>query len=278
MLHQTFNWESHNENLFGQYWTTNASSPKAVIAIVHGHGELSDRYDHVAAFFNAQGMHVIAFDHFGHGKSSGKRGHIPSYEAVMDSMDEFLQKSSQLFPSLPTFLYGHSMGGNFVANYAMHRRPVIQGVILTGPWFRLAFKPSSIDVFLAKAMGKVYPSFTQSSKLNPEHISRDKTEVKKYIENPLVHSMISPVLFMGCHQAGEWVVENAKKWDRPLLIMHGTDDQLTSFEASKTFVEKAQSDKITWKPWDGLYHELHHEPERQKVFKTMVDWIEKHLS
>ena len=184
MPHQTFNWTSHKEQLFGQYWTTDAPNPKAVIGIVHGHGELSDRYDHVAKFLNEHGMHVIAYDHFGHGKSSGKRGHIPSYEAVMDSMDEFLRESQKLFPGFPIFLYGHSMGGNFVANYALRRTPSIKGVILTSPWFRLGFEPSSVDVLLAKGMSKIYPSFTQSSKLNPAHISRDQARGKKIYRQP----------------------------------------------------------------------------------------------
>ena len=71
MNHQTFQFNYHNTDFFGQYWQPETT--KAVIVIVHGMGEHSGRYQHVAEFFTTHDCGVIAFDHFGHGKTSGKR-------------------------------------------------------------------------------------------------------------------------------------------------------------------------------------------------------------
>ncbi len=271
MSHQTFNWQSHGKTIFAQSWQ--AESPKAVVCLVHGHGEHSSRYEHLATFFNQQGISVMAYDHFGHGKSEGKRGHVSSYEAVLDTIDELLAEASKRFSKLPQFLYGHSMGGNFVSNYVLKRKPDIKGVILSAPWFELAFTPSKADVFLAKIMKRIYPSFTQSSKLDATGISRDPAEVEKYTSDPLVHDKISPVLFLGCHEAGAWALEHASEWVYPLLHLHGTADRIISHEASQRFARQAGGGDISWKSWEALFHELHNEPEKEEVMQVIVDWV-----
>ncbi|MCL4141321.1 UNVERIFIED_CONTAM: hypothetical protein GTU68_003330 [Idotea baltica] len=225
---------------------------------------------------NAAGIAVYSFDHYGHGKTQSKLGHFPSYEAALFSVEELLIEAKADFPTLPLFIMGHSLGGNLVANLALKRKPDVKGVVLSAPYFRLAFSPSSVDVFLAKTMINIYPSFTQSSKLDASAISRDGKEVKKYKDDPLVHDLVSPVLFLGCHQAGEWAFEHAGDWKHPLLIMHGTEDRLTSHEASEAFAKAAEGfgkSDVTLKLWDGLFHEMHNEPEKEEVLKTVSDWV-----
>ncbi|MGB2782801.1 MAG: alpha/beta hydrolase, partial [Atribacterota bacterium] len=102
--------------LFGQSWQPE-SKPKAVICLVHGLGEYSGRYTHVADALTLAGYALISFDLRGHGKSEGPRGHTPSYEALMKDISSLLEVTNKQFPQLPSFLYGHSLGGNLVLNY-----------------------------------------------------------------------------------------------------------------------------------------------------------------
>lgn len=274
-MHSTFTWKSAGKTLAGQQWTPDVA-PKAVMILIHGHGEHAGRYEHLAHYLNAAGIAVIAYDHFGHGKSEVKKGHIPSYEAVMNSITEVLERAATSFPGLPRFLFGHSMGGNFVAHYALYFQPDIQGVILSAPWLRLAFAPSAIDVGLAKFMIRIYPSFTQSTKLDAKAISRDPAEVKRYVDDPLIHDMMSPVLFLSTHDAGLDALEEAKGFTYPLLIAHGTADRITSFEASKEFAARVQGD-VTLQAWEGLFHEMHNEPEQEQVMASYKDWMLKRI-
>ena len=121
MNHQIFNWTQDQTEMFGQYWKIDQA--KGIIALVHGMGEHSSRYaDFVVPKFNEAGYSVIAFDQFGHGKTKGKRGHCPNYEAVLNSVENLLKKSDEfLGVDLPVFLYGHSMGGNVVSNFIIKR-------------------------------------------------------------------------------------------------------------------------------------------------------------
>lgn len=271
MSHTTFTWQSAGKQLFGQQWTPE-SAPKAVMLLIHGHGEHSGRYEHVAKFLTKSGIAVVAYDNFGHGKSGLKKGHVPSYAAVMDSISEALARVKAEFSGVPCFLFGHSMGGTFVASYALTHKAEIKGVILSAPWFRLAFEPSATDVKLAKFMIRIWPSFTQGTKLDATAISRDPAEVKRYVDDPLVHDKVSPVLFLGTHEAGLDALEQASSFAYPLLILHGTGDRLTSHEASQEFAEKVSGD-VSFQLQEGLFHEMHNEPEQEKIMAMYRDWM-----
>ncbi len=261
--------------LFGQIWMPEGE-PKAMMCLAHGHGDHSGRYAHIAEFLNKQGIGVYAFDHYGHGKSGGKRGTIPSYEAVLDSIEALVRQVKSSYSETPVFLYGHSMGGNLVANYVLRRDPQLAGIILSAPFFRLAFKPNAFDLFLAKTMLPIAPNFTQPSKLDVKAISRDAAEVQRYVDDPLIHSQMSPRLFTGLIQGGEYAMENASSFSLPLLIMHGSGDRITSFEASEAFANNVPGD-VTWKAWEGYFHEIHNESEADKapVLQAIGDWIMK---
>ncbi len=246
--------------------------PKAIICMVHGHGEHIGRYEHLAAALNDADYTFIGFDHRGHGQSDGTRGHIPSYETLLDDIEIFLAEIEEDYPDVPRILYGHSMGGNLVLNYALRRTPDIKGIISTSPWLKLAFEPPAIQVFMGKMMDKIYPAFMQSSGLETSSLSRDPNVVRAYEEDPLVHDKISARLFVGMYESGLWALEHAAEISLPLLLMHGSEDKITSAEASREFAEKA-GENVTLKIWDGLYHETHNEPEQAEVFSKIINWL-----
>lgn len=247
-------------------------NPKGIVCLVHGHGEHIERYEHLAKRLNDANYSMIGFDLRGHGQSDGRRGHTPSYNAMMEDIDLFLAEVDEHYAGLPRFLYGHSMGGNLVLNYAMRRNPDLKGVIATGPWLKLAFEPPAIQVGLAKLMQKLFPAFTQSSGLATDALSRDPEVVRAYEEDPYVHDKLSARLFTEIHSAGLWALAHAAEFPLPLLLMHGGADRITSAEASKEFAEKAEG-KTLLKIWEGFYHEIHNEPEKEDVFKTLIDWM-----
>ncbi len=268
-------WKSFDGlDMYGRGWMPEGQA-KAAVALVHGHGEHVGRYEHVAAALTAKGYALLGFDLRGHGRSGGPRGHTPSYEALMDDIMAFFAQVEARCPGLPRFLYGHSLGGNLVLNYALRRKPDLRGVIATGPWLELAFQPPASQVTLGRLMNGIAPGFTQHSKLNTAGLSHDQAVVTAYENDPLVHDKISARLFVAIYESGLWALEHAAEFPLPLLLMHGASDPITSAEASRKFAEKA-GDKVTLKVWDGLFHEIHNEPEKAEIFKMMLDWLGKH--
>lgn len=272
-MHSTFNFDAMGVSHFGQSWAP-AGEAKAVMALMHGHGEHSSRYEEMANHLNAHGIAVVAYDFYGHGKTGGKRGYAPSYKGIADTVGVLVSQAKSLFPGKPIFLYGHSMGGNFIANYVLRKKPELKGVILSAPWLKLAFDPPKSDIVLGKMMMRIYPKFTQPSKLETSALSRDAEEVRIYEADPLVHDKIGPALALGCMDQGAWAIEHAGEWTLPLLHYHGTEDRITSCEASNTFADNVTGD-VTWKAFDGYFHELHNEPEadRAVIYKLLSDWM-----
>lgn len=258
-------------NIYGKIWQTNMPV-KAVICIMHGMGEHINRYNHVAEMFNSNGYAVIGCDQRGHGKSGGKRGHFPNFETFLNDVDTLLKQASKHFPDAKQILYGHSMGGNLVANYLLRRQPNIAGAILSSPYFQLAFQPSAGKLRIGRLMKNIFPSLSMSSGLDANAISRDADEVKKYINDPLVHDKVSAKMGIEMIETGQWAIDNASKLNVPTLVYHGSEDKLTSFTASKSFAENAGK-LVTFIPFEELYHETHNEPEKKEVFKKIILWL-----
>lgn len=254
-----------------------AKDAKGVLVIMHGLGEHINRYAHVFDFFNQNGYHVLGCDFLGHGKSSGKKGHIPGgIDTMMDIIHAMVSKAEAQYPGLPVFLFGHSMGGCGVINYLMRKSPKIKGVIASAPALRLAFEPPKFLVMLGRLTLKLMPSFTQPNNLDRSALSRDPKVVEAYSNDPLVHGVVSSELGLGLLDAGRWATQNIAATDlsSPLLVYHGTADRLTSAEGTKEFAAKAKSG-VDLKLWDGFYHESHNEPEQGEVLKFILDWMNK---
>jgi alpha-beta hydrolase superfamily lysophospholipase len=240
-------------------------------------GEHSGRYTHLANRLTQAEYSLITFDLRGHGKSPGPRGHTPSYKALMLDISSLLKAANRQFPPLPCFLYGHSLGGNLVLNYALRHKPQIKGVITTGPWLRLAFEPPAFKVILGQIMNKIWPSFPQISGLDTKALSHDPEVVKAYENDPLVHSHISACMFISIYQSGRWALEHAEEFSLPLLLMHGGADKIISSKASSEFASKI-SQGCTFKIWDGLYHEIHNERQKEEVFDFLIKWLDQKIS
>lgn len=258
-------------------WTGSLAKPRAVIALVHGMGEHAGRYSHMARVFNEEGYAVLAFDLRGHGLSEGQRGHTPTYEALLKDISLLIKQALERFPGRPIILYGHSLGGNLVLNYALRYTAPLTGVIATSPWLRLAFEPSPFKLRLAGITNKLWPRFSQKNELDAEALAHDAAVTKAYTEDPLVHAFISARMFQSTHAAGLWALQNAGGFPLPLLLMHGTADRVTSFQASREFAAHIPG-KCTFKAWDGLFHELHNEPQSSEVLAFISSWLADRLT
>ena len=271
-------WKSKDGiDLFGRAWESGERRPKAVICHVHGLGEHSGRYVHVAQAFTNAGYALLSFDLRGHGRSGGARGHIPSFDAFMDDLDILFEQARSRYPGLPMFLYGHSLGGILVLNYGLRRKPDIKGVIATGSGLHTALEQQPIKIALAKVLGALIPNATMPSGLNPGDLSRDHVVVQAYINDPLVHDKVSLGFGKNMLEANRYALDHAAEFPLPLLLMHGKEDKL-AFPSSSIEFAAPLKDKCTLMLWDGLYHEVHNEPEKAEVFNAMTTWMDARLA
>jgi len=260
--------------LRGQIWA--AKTPKAVMSLVHGFGEHSARYAHMAADLNAKNISVVTLDLRGHGRSEGRRGYCPDYNQLLGDVDALLAKTREIYPDVPHILYGHSMGGGIVLNHQLKSgEDGIKAVIASAPFIKPADRISKPQRTIVKLLGKIAPKLTLGNKIDGHKISRLPAEQEIYLSDPLNHGNLGVGLAIGMVEGGEWILENAKTWEKPLLIVHSRQDQLTDCAASQDFAATAQN--CTFIPYENCEHEIHNDCHRADVYKQAADFIESHM-
>jgi acylglycerol lipase len=244
---------------------------KAVIVMVHGLGEHIHRYSDWAGSFNKNRIGFTGVDLPGHGLSDGKKGHIRSYRLTDEMIEKLISGSKMRFPAAPVFLYGHSLGGGIVLDYLVRKKPDIRGAIVTSPWLKLSFEPKQSKIKLAAIMKNILPSLVQDSGLVVDHISHTTEVVENYKKDPLVNGKISVSLFHSAMSAGANALKNASALKTPLLLIHGSEDQICSPEGSREFASKTKM--AEFRLWEDGYHELHNEAFKDEVFAYILNWI-----
>lgn len=228
---------SKGEKLYCQAWLPE-QEPQVIICLIHGLSEHSGRYEEFAKFFTSQQIAVFAFDLRGHGKSPGRRGHVKHYDLLLDDVENLLKIARREYNQALLVLYGQSFGGNIVSNYLVKKNTSeVAGAILSAPWLKLAFDPPAIKVKLASIMKNIYPAYSEDSNIDANQLSKDPDKIKAYQSDPLIHNKISAGLFFSILKRGETALENALKVTIPLLAIHGSEDKITSWEATKEFAQ-----------------------------------------
>jgi len=266
-----------NYQIFTQKWIA-VEEPKAVIIIVHGLGEHSSRYQHLAHYFNTQQYSVYSFDQRGHGKSSGPRGDIPSYNIACNDVDSIIKSVREDYPLIPIFLYGHSLGGAIVLYYGLTRSSPINGIICTSPGLASGVPLPPLKMGLAKVLASIAPKTAINNGLDVENLSHDHKVIDDYKNDPLVHPMISARLGMELISKGPWMIENANQFKYPLLLLQGEMDHLVDPKMTLKFAKALGSAKVQFREFPGLFHEMHNELNNSEFLSTIIEWLEKRLA
>lgn len=278
MSHIEYEWKAADGlKIYAQAWEPE-TAPKAVVCLVHGLGEHGGRYTYVAETLNQGGYAVLASDLRGHGKTEGKRGHAPSFDAFMDDMAILLKNAAQCYSGSPCFLWGHSLGGVLVANYVLRRKPQLEGVVITSAGFlRTSISNQKTKIQFAKIAGKIIPEMSMPTGLDANKISRDPEVVERYVNDPLVHGVATLAMAKYTIDAIPWACAHASEWTLPVLIMHGDGDAIAFVSGSEEFANLIKQD-CTLKIWPGLWHETHNEPEKEQVLAYALGWLDSQIS
>lgn len=262
--------------LYGQRWTP-GKDPKAVVNLVHGLGEHSSRYQYVAEAFTKAGYVLNAMDLRGHGKSEGIRGYAPGFDAIVTDI-EFLVKSGRTAsPGKKQFLYGHSLGGSLVLYYRLTSKQAVDGIITTSPLFRPGAPVPPTKKLFARIMSDIAPKISLTNGLQRPWLSRDGRIVRDYSSDPLVHDKITCRMGWQLLKNGEWVFDHMNQLRGPILMVVGSREMIVDYQTVIDSAKGLDSNVLTLKVWEGLYHETHNEPEKAEVIQYNIKWLDEHL-
>jgi acylglycerol lipase len=250
--------------------------PVGLALVAHGVAEHAGRYHHVADLLVGLGLRVAIPDHRGHGRSGGKRLLARDIKELTDDLETL--RTLEVVDGRPTYLIGHSMGGLIALDYALDHQSSLAALVLSAPAVLPGDDISPFLMRLAKVMGRLVPGLP-GQKLSSASISRDPAVVTAYDEDPLV--------FRGALSAGiggamlrtmETFPSRLPSLRLPLLVLSGSDDKIVKPEGAELVVRLAGSTDKTLKMYDGLYHEVFNEPEKELVLGDLQDWLKAHLS
>jgi alpha-beta hydrolase superfamily lysophospholipase len=257
--------------IFWQTWQPDGD-PRAVVVIAHGAGEHSGRYVHVAQRLVHGGYAVYAIEHRGHGRSQGPRALIDRIANAVADLDKLVTLAAEAHPVAPVFLVGHSMGATISLSYALAHQRRLVGLILSGPLAALEAVPAPMRL-TARTLSALAPR-TPLIAIDATLVSRDPAVVRDYQSDPLVHHGKLPArTVVELADAIEAFPEAVAAITVPTLIMYGTDDGLCPPRGSVMLSERIGSPDKTLKAYQGLYHEILNEPEREQVLDDLCSWL-----
>ena len=250
---------------------------RQVVILSHGLGEHAGRYHHVAKRFGAAGLATCALDHRGHGRSGGKRVYLRRIEEYTADFATLVGIAKREHPGVPKIVLGHSMGGAIVFSYGVERPEDYDLMVLSGPAVAAQDGVSALLAAVGKVLGRIAPGVPVQT-LDATAVSRDPEVVAAYQADPLVwHGKVPAGIAGELIRVGETMPDRAHAIDRPLLVVHGSDDRLVHYRGSERLVEAVASDDVHLKVYPGLYHEVFNEPEQAMVLGDVLSWLDARI-
>ncbi|WP_323847284.1 alpha/beta hydrolase [Microbulbifer magnicolonia] len=242
---------------YRRWWVEKALG---VVVISHGLGEHSGRYRELARYLNQSGFSVYALDHYGHGQSDGKRGHIDDFALYSEDLHQFIRLVRRDNPETGLHLLGHSMGGVIACGCAI-RFDAIDSLILSAPGFRGCKEPRGLELWLLQRLVKLVPRLTLPNRLNIRWISRDDAVVAAYRADELVHGRVSLQWFDSFLREREHLYTRLEQIRVPCLMLLPGGDRLVDAAASRVWFDRLGSGAKQLQVFPQAFHEVFNEVE-----------------
>jgi len=245
---------------------------RAALILVHGWGEHTGRYAHVAAWLAERGLAVFALDQRGAGHTPGPRGHVTRFAQYLADIVA-LRKLAQAEAPGPLLLLGHSHGGLIVLRYLETAPEGVAGAIVTSPWLALAMQPPRWKTGLAGLLADLTPSLQIPTGMSLDDICTDRGVVARAKADPWCHQVMTPRAFREIREATRLALAERDRIAVPLFVGLPGEDRIISTPASQAFAASLRGD-VTLRLYPGMFHEILNEREQGRVFADMAPWID----
>ena len=265
---------ANHQKVFYRNWKAEGN-PKAVVVIVHGFNSHSGYYQWTAEQLSANGYETYAIDLPGRGKSEGERFYIGDYNETVSAIDQLVTIAKNARQGLSLILFGHSAGGVLSCLYLLAHQDKVDGFICES--FAYQVPAPDFAIAILKGLSHIAPH-AHVLKLKNEDFSRDPNVVHEMNNDPLIANEVQPTkTVQQLALADERLKKEFPSIKVPVLIIHGTADKATRPSGSREFYEKASSPDKTLKLYEGHYHDMLNDIDKEVVIKDILDWIGKRV-
>lgn len=268
------NWDI-GTGVAGFVW--DSENPKANLLLQHGLGEYSERYvwqyNQLIPKLVAKGFNVYAIDLPGHGESIGERGLVDLNDALM----HHLAARTAIEGDLPTVLFGHSLGGLVTAASLVANPTGVTAAVLSSSAMQSPSK--AWERILSKVVTAINPSGDMPlPRPGEEALTRD-LELLKLIaaDDRMYHGKARNLVAKTVLELSDFVWSKIDSWQTPTLIIHGDKDLSTNHLQSIALMEAIPAGDKTLKIYQGGFHELLNDLEKDKVEGDLFEWLAKRV-
>lgn len=287
----------------GYVYTMPGVPVHAVLQLSHGMCEYIGRYEGMAEYFAARGIAVAGNDHIGHGRT-GRPEAMGQFgpggrKAVLQDLHTMNSLLHLKFPEAPVFLYGHSMGSFFARWYAEVYGGSIRGLVISGTAGPAAANKAglALSAAIARAKGESYISPLMirlqgdynkkipGAKSPNAWLTRDEAVVQAYDNDPYCQikftaSAYREMLAVLSHVSTRAWAESLPK-TLPILLVAGNADPVGDYGRGvrrvAAMLSRAGMQDLHCRIWPGGRHEMHQELQKEEVFQTVYNWLQKRL-
>ncbi|MFC2694826.1 MAG: alpha/beta hydrolase [Lactobacillus sp.] len=252
-----------------------AQTPKANLVIVHGLAEYVGRYDPIASYMVKHDYNVFRYDQPGHSFSYGERGYIASPAGLSENLKVVVDKVKRDYFDLPTFVLGHSMGGETVLLYGAKHPGEADALAVSDP--------VSVEKYPSKGLNfdaiQKLPAHQPIPNAIGEGLDRDQRIVDKYIADPYVLHELKAGIFTDCMMAGaEFLRDHAKDITDSILYLQGLEDGLIDYRDSLATYQLISAKDKELHVYPKLMHEVLNDSERKwEIYQEIDNWFSKHI-
>ena len=247
--------------------------PRCVLLSLHGLNSYSQPTGVIAKILSDSGCEVLAFDFRGHGKSGGPRGYIESVDLLVQDTLDFIEDILQLYPGLPLFVMGGSLGAAVATNVSLKIGEKLRGIILINPAIGLNSRFEGCIRGISNCLASCCPML-------PVY----KADAYRSTSNIHLHEYMSqnPYYYQGKTRIGtSAAVLNAMKELRKsyglvknrILIIQGDNDQVTNLKKVNSFMKKIEVTDKTLRMYPGRPHSIVFEDAVFDIADKIKDWV-----
>lgn len=246
-----------------RYWT--APDAKANVLLLHGVAEHSGRYEHVGTVLAENGFSVRSYDHHGHGRSGGIRGHVDSADVYLDDVEDALLDLRD--EGLPVILMAHSLGGLIAFTYCVSGRPLPDVLLLSGP--ALGAELPMWQRKGAPIIGRVAPRLFIKADFDGALLSGDPDVGRRYETDPLRVGGQTAGLGKTVLEMMEMANARLSTLSIPTMVMHGGADKIVPPRYSQPIGDLPVANR---RLLDGLAHEVLNEPSWRETLQSYINF------
>jgi lysophospholipase len=238
---------------------------------VHGLGEHGGRHEHVAQVVAHHGWRMIIPDLRGHGKSSGVRTHVLSFDEYVDDMVQ-IWKELKLHDASTTLL-GHSMGGLVAVRIVQSGRVAPSALVISSPLLGLKLHINPVSVLLGRLLVPFISTVRFSNGIDPGNMTHDSEFAAMRRQDPLIDKTVTAGWFFAMRKALAAGRRKASGIKLPVFAMQGSRDETTDPDALSEWWDRIQSTDKTLVILEDHFHELFFESDWNETTLQTLDWM-----